>query len=90
MLMWQAAGSTLKAQGMTPERVRRRAGAVPGRAPAGGQHVNSMVAGINLAVFKNTKNQDGGAEVRQVHDERRRAEVLNKTYGSLPTVNGGA
>ena len=39
-------------------RVRRRAGSAPVPEPAGGKPVTSMVAGINLAIFKNTKNKD--------------------------------
>ncbi len=37
-----------------------------------------MVAGINLSVFKNTKNRDAAPEVRRVHDQRRRAEAAEQ------------
>ena len=60
MLLWQAAASNLE---VARHEARRRT-ASP-RCPcspaprAPGANVNSMVAGINLAVFKNTKNLDG-------------------------------
>jgi multiple sugar transport system permease protein len=37
-------------------------------APAGGQPVASHVAGINLSIFKNTKNKDGALEFVRFHD----------------------
>ena len=68
MLMSQNnADNTLQADGMKPERVRRRAD--PRAAGAAGHGVASFVAGINLSIFKNTKNPDGAAEVREVHDQ---------------------
>ena len=75
-----------QSQGMKPDEYG--VAPVPFQAdpPAGGKQVNSMVAGINMAVFKHTKNMDGGDEVREVHDQRRRAVLLNKAYGSMPPV----
>ena len=49
-----------------------------------------MVAGINLAVFKNTKHQDGAPKLREVHDQHAEQKILNGTYGSLPPVSRGA
>ena len=60
--------------------VRRRTASRPvpvqaGTPGAGASRSTSMVAGINLAVFKNTDNIDGAHEVREVHDQRRGADA---------------
>lgn len=48
--------------------------------------MNSFVAGINLAVFKNTDNLDGALEFVKFMTSTEEQVLLNKTYGSLPTV----
>ena len=56
MLLWQSAAATLKSQGMNADDVRRRPGARASRGPRPAASTSTrMVAGINLAVFKNTK-----------------------------------
>jgi multiple sugar transport system substrate-binding protein len=85
MLMWQAAGAALKSHGMNPEDY----GVVPVPIPAGatGQKATtSMVAGINLAVFKNTKNLDGSLQFVKFMTSDEEQKLLNKTYGSIPPV----
>lgn len=85
MLMWQAAGTSLKAHGMNPEDY----GVAPVPVPAGatgGRSVSSMVAGINLAVFKNTRNLDGSLQFVKFMTGTDEQKILNGTYGSLPPV----
>ena len=74
MLLWQAAGSNLKTQGMNADAYGRRPGAVPGQ-PAGRRQEGQQ---------HGRRDQHGGlqahqepgrrAEVREVHDQRRRAD----------------
>ncbi len=85
MLMWQAAGANLKSHGMNPEEY----GVAPVPIPAGatGQRATtSMVAGINLAVFKNTKNLDGALQFVKFMTSDEEQKILNKAYGSIPPV----
>ncbi|GAA0690754.1 sugar ABC transporter substrate-binding protein [Kitasatospora atroaurantiaca] len=85
MLMWQAAGTSLKAHGMNPEDY----GVAPVPLPAGatgGKAVTSMVAGINLSVFRNTKNLDGSLQFVKFMTSTEEQKILNGTYGSLPPV----
>ncbi|MEK8105573.1 extracellular solute-binding protein [Micromonospora sp. M12] len=58
--------------------------------PAGGKKVNSMVAGINMAVFKHTKNKDGALSFVKFMTSDEEQTLLNKTYGSLPAVKTAA
>ncbi|GAA2739046.1 sugar ABC transporter substrate-binding protein [Kitasatospora cinereorecta] len=85
MLMWQAAGANLKSHGMNPDDY----GVAPVPVPAGAsgpQATSSMVAGINLAVFKNTKNLDGALSFVKFMTGDDEQKLLNSTYGSLPPV----
>jgi multiple sugar transport system substrate-binding protein len=59
----------------------------PGSAPSGGKHVNSMVAGINLAVLANTKHKDAALKFVKFMTSDAEQTILNKTYGSLPSVS---
>lgn len=86
MLLWQAAGSALKAQGMAPEEYGVAPVPFPGSAPGGGKRVNSMVAGINIAVFKHTDNRDAALRFVQFMTSDAEQVTLNKAYGSLPSV----
>ncbi len=45
-----------------------------------------MVAGINMAVFKNTKNKDAALKFVKFMTSDAEQTILNKTYGSLPAV----
>ncbi|WP_035846865.1 ABC transporter substrate-binding protein [Kitasatospora azatica] len=85
MLMWQAAGANLKSHGMNPDDY----GVAPIPVPVGAtgsQATSSMVAGINLAVFKNTKNLDGALNFVKFMTGDDEQKVLNSTYGNLPPV----
>ena len=57
MLLWQAAGSAFKAQGMSPDEYGVAPVPFPADPPAGGKKVNSMVAGINIAVFSTPRTR---------------------------------
>jgi multiple sugar transport system substrate-binding protein len=59
---------------------------VPAGAPGTGQNTNSMVAGINMAVFKNTKNIEGAKKFVKFMTSDAEQKLLNKTYGSIPPV----
>ncbi|WP_030761731.1 ABC transporter substrate-binding protein [Streptomyces sp. NRRL F-2664] len=88
MVLWQSAASSFKAHGMKEgdwgtAPVPVPAGTAPG---ADGPQVNSMVAGINLAVFKNTDNLDGALKFVEFMTSDEEQKVLNKAYGSIPPV----
>ncbi|MER5640164.1 sugar ABC transporter substrate-binding protein [Kitasatospora sp. NPDC002227] len=85
MLMWQAAGASLKSHGMD----QADYGVAPVPAPAaatGTQQTSSMVAGINLAVFRNSHNLDGACKFTAFMTGAEEQKTLNKAYGSIPPV----
>jgi multiple sugar transport system substrate-binding protein len=86
MLLWQAADSSLKSHGMSPDDYGVAPVPFEDPVPPGGKHVNSMVAGINLAVFNNTKHKDAALKFVKFMTSDAEQTVLNKTYGSMPTV----
>jgi len=82
MLMWQVAGVKLKTHGMNPDDI--------GVAPipiqpgaAGSRATATMVAGINMTVFKNTKNLDSALQFVKFMTSNEESILLNKTYGSI-------
>jgi multiple sugar transport system substrate-binding protein len=88
MLLWQAAAGALKSHGMTPDQYGVAPVPFQVPAPAGGRKVNSMVAGINLAVFANTQHKDAALRFVKFMTSDAEQIALNKTYGSLPSVQG--
>jgi len=86
MLLWQAAGASLKAQSMAADAYGVAPVPFLQSPPAGGKRVNSMVAGINMAVFKHTKNRDAALQFVKFITSDEEQVILNKTYGSLPSV----
>jgi ABC-type glycerol-3-phosphate transport system substrate-binding protein len=86
MLLWQAAGRQLKARGMQPDEYGVAPVPVQSGTPGPGANVNSMVAGINIAVFKNTRNLDGALKFVRFMTSDAEQKLLNSTYGSLPPV----
>ncbi|MFI8004762.1 ABC transporter substrate-binding protein [Streptomyces sp. NPDC086010] len=86
MVLWQAAATTFAAQGMKPEDWGVAPVPVPSGAPSAGKQTNSMVAGINMAVFKNTKNIDGAKKFVKFMTSDAEQKILCKTYGSIPPV----
>ncbi|GIH94477.1 extracellular solute-binding protein [Planobispora siamensis] len=86
MLMWQSIASSAKAAGMGEDEYG--VAPIPLPDPAqGGKQVNGMVAGINLAIFKSSRNQDAAVEFAKFMTSKQTQQNLNKAYGSLPTVN---
>ncbi|MEU3726252.1 sugar ABC transporter substrate-binding protein [Streptomyces sp. NPDC031705] len=86
MVLWQTASATFKAQGMTEDEWGVAPAPVPSGAPGQGAATNSMVAGINLAVFKNTRNLDGAKKFVKFMTSDGEQTILNTAYGSVPPV----
>ncbi len=78
--------NNLKSHGMTPDQYGVAPIPFPASAPAGGKHVDSMVAGINLAVFANTKHKDAALKFVKFMTSDAEQIALNKAYSSLPSV----
>ncbi|WP_424216580.1 ABC transporter substrate-binding protein (plasmid) [Streptomyces sp. BI20] len=88
MVLWQAAASTFTAHGMKEGDWGVAPVPVPSGAPGTGKQVNSMAAGINLAVFGNTDNKKGALEFVKFMTSDEEQALLNKAYGSIPAVTG--
>ncbi|MEU9143361.1 sugar ABC transporter substrate-binding protein [Streptomyces sp. NPDC048349] len=87
MVLWQSAAGSFKAHGMKEGDWGVAPVPVPaGGTPGTGRTTNSMVAGINLAVFKNTDNIDGALKFVKFMTSDEEQKILNKTYGSVPPV----
>lgn len=86
MLMWQATTSGLTNLGMKQGDWGVVPLPKPSPAPPGGRDITSMVAGINIAVFKNTDNRDGALQFVKFMTGDAEQKILNKAYGSLPAV----
>ncbi|MFH9068631.1 ABC transporter substrate-binding protein [Streptomyces alboflavus] len=86
MVLWQAAATTFASHGMKPADWGVAPVPVPSGTPGVGKQVNSMVAGINLAVFKNTDNLDGAVKFVKFMTSDAEQTGLNKAYGSIPPV----
>ena len=87
MVIWQAASGSLAKLGMSAADIGVAPLPLPSPMPAGGKNVTSMVAGINLAVFKDTKNMSAALKFVKFMTSTPEQESLNATYGSLPTVS---
>jgi multiple sugar transport system substrate-binding protein len=87
MLLWQAAGVQLAQRGMKAEDWGVAPVPVQSGAPGQGAQVNTMVAGINLAVFKNTQNRDGALKFVKFMTSDEEQKILNGKYGSIPPVS---
>ncbi|MFF3884165.1 ABC transporter substrate-binding protein [Streptomyces sp. NPDC001914] len=88
MLLWQSAAANLKSQGMADDAYGIAPVPVQSGTPGTGTNVNSMVAGINLAVFKNTKNLDGATKFVKFMTSDAEQKILNGAYTSIPPVKG--
>ncbi|WP_427918623.1 ABC transporter substrate-binding protein [Streptomyces sp. cg40] len=86
MLMWQSASANLKSQGMSDSSYGIAPIPVQSGTPGTGAQVNSMVAGINLAVFKNTNNLDGSTKFVKFMTSDAEQKILNTAYSSIPPV----
>lgn len=86
MVLWQTASATFEAQGMDEDEWGVTPAPVQSGKPGPGKATNSMVAGINMAVFKNTKNIDGAKKFVKFMTSDEEQVILNKAYGSIPPV----
>ncbi|MFJ3207547.1 ABC transporter substrate-binding protein [Streptomyces flaveolus] len=86
MLLWQSASANLASQGMSEDAYGIAPVPVRSGTPGGGANVNSMVAGINMAVFKNTDNLDGATRFVKFMTSDTEQTILNKAYSSIPPV----
>jgi len=90
MLMSQNnADNTLQADGMKSSEYGVVAIPAPSPLPAGGKDVASFVAGINLSIFKNSKNQDGALKLVKFLTSPEEQAILDKPFTALPVVKGG-
>jgi multiple sugar transport system substrate-binding protein len=87
MVMWQAAAGSLKQFGMNAADIGVVPVPLPATPPSGGKKITSMVAGINLAVFKASSHQKEDLEFAKFMTSTPTQEALNATYGSLPSVS---
>ncbi len=62
-------------------------GVVPFPAPAGGQKIATFIAGINLSIFKNTKNKDAALQFVKFMTSEATQTSLGKPFSSLPVLN---
>ncbi len=86
MVLWQAAATTFEAHGMKDSDWGVAPVPVPSGTPGAGTQVNSMVAGINMAVFKNSHNVSGATDFVKFMTSTDEQKVLCKAYGSIPPV----
>ncbi|GGX57904.1 ABC transporter substrate-binding protein [Streptomyces fructofermentans] len=86
MVLWQTASATFKSLGMEDDEWGVAPAPVQSGTPGTGTNVNSMVAGINMAVFKNSKNIDGATKFVEFMTSDAEQKILNKAYGSIPPV----
>jgi multiple sugar transport system substrate-binding protein len=87
MVFWQAASGSLAKLGMPASDIGVAPLPLPSPLPPGGKKVTSMVAGINIAIFKETKNLAAAEKFVKFMTSTPEQESLNHTYGSLPTVS---
>src|SRR5450759_265996 len=90
MLMSQNnADNTLQADGMKSSDYGVVPIPSPSPLPAGGKDIASFVAGINLSIFKNTKNQDAALKFVKFMTSPEEQAILDKPFTALPVVKGG-
>jgi len=65
-------------------------GVVPFPAPKGGEDIASFPAGINLSIFKNTKNKDGALKFVKYMTSMDTQTTLDKPYSALPVLAAAA
>lgn len=87
MLLWQSASANLTSQGMSEDAYGIAPVPVQSGTPGTGTNVNSMVAGINLAVFKNSDNLDGATKFVKFMTSDAEQKILNTAYSSIPPVS---
>jgi multiple sugar transport system substrate-binding protein len=86
MVFWQTASGSLAKLGMKASNIGVAPLPLPSPMPAGGKPITSMVAGINIAIFKDSKNLTAAEKFVKFMTSTPEQESLNHTYGSLPSV----
>ncbi|MEU1409003.1 sugar ABC transporter substrate-binding protein [Streptomyces sp. NPDC005728] len=86
MLLWQSAAANLKSQGMSEDAYGVAPVPVQSGTPGTGTRINSMAAGINVAVFGNSHNLDGARQFVKFLTGDDEQKVLNKAYSTIPPV----
>jgi multiple sugar transport system substrate-binding protein len=86
MLLWQTADASLANYGMNPSQYGVVPVPFPASPPPGSKHVDSIVAGINMSVFADTKNKDAALTFVKFMTSKQTQIDLNKAYSSLPSV----
>ncbi|WIE63938.1 sugar ABC transporter substrate-binding protein [Curtobacterium sp. MCLR17_036] len=86
MLTQNNANATITSQGMASDEF----GVVPFPTTADGQDIASFPAGINLSVFKNTKNKDGALKFVEYMTSADTQATLDKPYSALPVLAAAA
>ncbi|WP_431279478.1 ABC transporter substrate-binding protein [Leifsonia poae] len=81
-----SAGTSLEAGGMHSDAY----GVVPFPSPQGGKAIASMVAGINLSVFKNTKHKDEALKLVDYLTSESAQAALGRQFSTLPVLKGVA
>jgi multiple sugar transport system substrate-binding protein len=76
------ADASIVANGMTNDQY----GVVPFPAPDGGKDIATFIAGINLSVFKNTKQKDAALKFVKYMTSEDVQTTLGKPYASLPVL----
>jgi multiple sugar transport system substrate-binding protein len=85
MIVNQNNGNTsLTADGMSPSAY----GVSNIPAPAGGKQINSGIQGINLSIFKNSKNQKADLEFIKFMTGSYAQAAIGRPYGTIPVVKG--
>jgi multiple sugar transport system substrate-binding protein len=87
MVIWQASAGSLAKDGMNAADIGVAPVPLPSPLPPGGKSVTSMVAGINMAIFKDTPHMSAALQFVKFMTSTPEQEALNSTYGSLPTVS---
>jgi multiple sugar transport system substrate-binding protein len=63
-------------------------GVVPFPSPTGGQKIATFIAGINMSIFKNTKNKDAALQFVKFMTSPETQKTLGKPFSSLPVLKG--
>lgn len=81
MMLWQGNAATNIAQAGMKE---SEYGVAPYPQTEGGKNVGTFVAGINMSVFKNSKNTDGALKFVKFMTDPKTQATLNTKFGTLP------
>ncbi len=86
MMIQSGATAGLAENGMKPEDYGVVPIPLPDPLPAGGNPVSSHVAGINIGVFQDSKNQEEALKLVDFLTSPDEQKILNGKFGSLPVV----